>query len=158
MKKLLLILVLLLAFTSIATAEEVLITGPGEAYGHHGNCYGWNTCGDAKTCAEWACSVRGYQTLVSYGQEAPCTSFGNCHLFNAGSKPPVSSIVNGPYIDDQYIDYDWGNWCAVMGVSEIVCSDAVVQEDNGQEVPEFGILAAIGVLGLAGLFIARKRN
>ncbi|MDD2482786.1 MAG: VWA domain-containing protein [Candidatus Shapirobacteria bacterium] len=85
----------------------VLITKTGEAYGHHGNCGGWNGCGDAATCALWACEVNGYDSLVSYGEDRPCTQFNNCHLFyNRGS-----------------IDWDWGNWCGVSGVTDIKCTN-----------------------------------
>jgi len=88
-------------------ASGVLITPAGHAYGHHGACSGWNGCGDAATCALWACNIEGYANLVSYGAEGPCTGFANCNLFY-----------------DQYsIQYNWGNWCEVSGVSEIVCSN-----------------------------------
>lgn len=84
---------------------SVRITSPGEAYGHHGRCEGWNGCGDAATCAQWACEVKGYSQLVSYGEARPCTQFGNCHLFyRRGS-----------------VQYNWGNWCPVMGVTDIDC-------------------------------------
>lgn len=85
----------------------VMITALGEAYGHHGWCSGWNGCGDAATCALWACEINGYSNLVSYGENGPCTGFDNCHLF---------------YSHDS-IQWNWGNWCAVNGVSEIVCSN-----------------------------------
>lgn len=85
----------------------VTITAPGEAYGHHGACSGWNGCGDAATCALWACQVNGYANLVSYGANGPCTGFDNCHLFYSQGS----------------IQWNWGNWCDVSGVSEIVCSN-----------------------------------
>lgn len=85
----------------------VMITQPGEAYGHHGACNGWNGCGDAATCALWACEVNGYSQLVSYGDDAPCTEFDNCHLFYSRGS----------------IQWNWGNWCDVRGVTDIVCSN-----------------------------------
>lgn len=85
----------------------VMITAPGEAYGHHGQCSGWNGCGDAATCALWACQINGYSNLVSYGENGPCTGFDNCHLFYSQGS----------------IQWNWGNWCSVNGVSEIVCSN-----------------------------------
>ena len=82
-----------------------LITGNGEAYGHHGNCAGWNGCGNGATCAQWACEIRGYAALVSSGAERPCTQFNVCHLFFSRGN----------------IQYNWGNWCDVAGVTEIRC-------------------------------------
>ena len=86
----------------------ISITAPGVAYGHHGQCSGWNGCGDAATCAQWACQAEGYSTLVSFGEDRPCTQWGVCHLFNNG-------CCGG-------VDYNWGNWCDVRGVSEILCA------------------------------------
>ena len=89
--------------------SAVRITVPGEAYGHHGDCTGWNACGDAATCALFACIVNGYSDLVSYGASAPCTDWDACHLLDG-----VSSV-----------QMDWGDaetTCAVMAVSEIDCA------------------------------------
>ena len=85
----------------------VLITKQGEAYGHHGWCEGWNGCGDAATCALWACEANGYTNLVSYGDQKPCTQFNNCHLFSGRGN----------------VDWNWGNGCDVMGVTDIKCSN-----------------------------------
>lgn len=89
----------------------VMITQPNYAYGHHGNCSGWNTCGNAETCALKACQANGYSSLVSYGDAKPCTEFENCSLF---------------YNIDRDLSYqaDWGNWCPVMGVTDIVCANS----------------------------------
>ena len=86
----------------------VMITGPGEAYGHHGACDGWNQCGSAQQCALWACNVRGFGRLVSFGRNGPCGQFNVCHLFYSG-------CCGG-------IQWNWGNWCGVAGVSEIMCN------------------------------------
>ena len=94
--------------------EGDLISLPGEGYGCHGDCDGWNECGDAATCALWACNINGYANLVSYGKDYPCTQLNNCHLFNSG---PGS------------IQWNWGNWCDVSGVTDIYCS-------NGNGVPQ----------------------
>jgi hypothetical protein len=83
----------------------VQITAAGEAYGHHGACSGWNGCGDAATCALWACEVNGYSALVSFGEDRPCTQFDVCHLFHSRGS----------------IAWNWGNWCEVSGVTDIVC-------------------------------------
>jgi hypothetical protein len=88
------------------TPAAVRITVPGEAYGHHGSCAGWNGCGDAETCALWACQVNGFSTLVSYGASGPCTGFDVCHLLDGNSS----------------VQMDWGNFCDVLGVSEIDCA------------------------------------
>jgi hypothetical protein len=85
--------------------HAVRITRPGEAYGHHGDCDGWNGCGDAETCAQWACEINGYSELVSFGVNGPCTGFDVCHLFYSQGS----------------IQWDWGNWCGVFGVSDIDC-------------------------------------
>lgn len=85
----------------------VTITATGEAYGHHGACEGWNGCGDAATCALWACEVNGYDTLVSYGEDKPCTQFNNCNLFHSRGN----------------VQTNWGNWCNVQGVTDIICTD-----------------------------------
>jgi len=90
--------------------EGVKITQPGYAYGHHGACSGWNTCGNAQTCALKACQANGYSNLVSYGDQRPCTQFNNCSLF---------------YDINYDLSYqaNWGNWCNVMGVTDIVCNN-----------------------------------
>jgi len=81
------------------------ITVFGEAYGHHGACSGFNGCGNAATCALWACEVKGFTTLVSFGADKPCTQFNVCHLFHSRGD----------------VQYNWGNWCPVQGVTDIVC-------------------------------------
>ncbi len=92
------------------------ITKEGEAYGHHGNCGGWNGCGDAKTCAQWACEINGYTTLVSYGADKQCTQFNNCHLFYSRGS----------------IQWNWGNWCEVQGVTDIVCTGRSTTMQNSE--------------------------
>jgi hypothetical protein len=83
----------------------VNITPNNEAYGHHGNCAGWNGCGSARTCAQWACELRGAQ-LISFGRQKSCRQWRVCHLFNRRGS----------------IQWNWGNWCDVAGVGDIVCS------------------------------------
>ncbi|AEX22840.1 chromosome segregation ATPase [Vibrio sp. EJY3] len=87
---------------------EVKITSLGEAYGHHGSCdFSWNGCTDAATCAQWACEVNGYAEVSRWGEDKPCTEFDNCHLFwSQGS-----------------IQWNWGNWCDVQGVTDIYCKE-----------------------------------
>ncbi|MFN0246791.1 MAG: choice-of-anchor D domain-containing protein [Kofleriaceae bacterium] len=89
----------------VTCTPGVLITPLGEAFGHHGVCSGWNGCGNAQTCAQWACAIRGQGALISFGAQRPCTQWTTCHLFYN-----QTSIQN-----------NWGNSCGVMGVSEIVC-------------------------------------
>lgn len=102
-------------------SANVLITPPGQAFGHHGACSGWNACGDAETCALWACQSQGYSALVSFGTTAPCTSFDNCNLmYCAYDWSQCSTPGNEPCAG---VQYDWGNWCDVMGVGDIVCSN-----------------------------------
>lgn len=94
--------------------EGTLITAPGEAYGHHGNCSGWNGCGDAATCAQWACEVNGYEKVFSFGDQKPCTEFGNCNLFNYRGS----------------VQKNWGNWCEVMGVTDIYCGNSADDDSS----------------------------
>jgi hypothetical protein len=84
-----------------------LITSGNEGYGHHGACNGWNGCGNAATCAQWACEINGYSKLVSYGKEGPVKDFAVCHLFYGQGE----------------IQWDWGNypWCGLQCVGEIYC-------------------------------------
>jgi hypothetical protein len=86
-----------------------MITFDGEAYGHHGNCdASFNACGDAATCAQWACQANGYGTLVSFGEQRLCSQWSVCNL-----------LFDGPNNGVQY------NWvlpgCEVMGVGGITC-------------------------------------
>lgn len=114
--------------------EGVEITAGGYAYGHHGACEGWNACGDAGTCALWACMNEGYDTLVSYGMSAPCgidKPFTDCHL-----------MYNGPTGGVQY--NWWVTWhgdppsgsCDVMAVGNIVCSQSGGGEPEPVPPPE----------------------
>ena len=84
----------------------IRITSAGEAYGHHGSCDGWNGCGDAATCALWACMVNGYSSLVSHGASGPCTGFASCNL------------LDGP----NDVQMGWGNFCEVLCVTDIDCA------------------------------------
>lgn len=144
---------LLLTMVSVVSAEPVKITAPGEAYGHHGNCGGWNGCGSAETCALWACQINGFDTLVSYGDAKPCTEFGVCNLFNS----------------QESVQCEWGNWCQVMGVTDIWCEDGswggmcqseLPPQDGEPEIPEFtSIFAGIALVGaVAGFLVLRKKN
>ena len=83
----------------------VNITPNREGYGHHGACGGWNGCGSARTCAQWACELRGAQ-LISHGRSGPAGGFRVCHLFFRRGN----------------IHWNWGNWCGVACVGDIVCS------------------------------------
>jgi hypothetical protein len=157
MKNIIFFFVLAVCVSSVL-GEPVKITGDGEAYGHHGDCYGWNACNDAETCALWACQRNGFSDLVAYGESRPCTQFGVCHLFWTSSS----------------VQCQWGNWCDVMGVTDIWCDNGTPElmcrsdlpdqsnppqlpdEPNG-EIPEFSVIGALAVLGLAGLFILNKR-
>lgn len=110
--------------------DGVEITAGGYAYGHHGDCQGWNQCGDAATCALWACLNEGYDVLVSYGMSAPCgidKPFTECHL-----------MYNGP---SGGVNYNWwvgwhgdppnGGSCDVMAVGEVFCAHS-----EGEPEPE----------------------
>jgi hypothetical protein len=96
-------LVLLTAFAY----AQVQITQPGEAYGSHGSCEGWNYCEDAWTCALLACNVNGYETVVSYGNEISCTEFSNVNLF----------------YDNGLVDWNSESCCGMLAISDIVCED-----------------------------------
>jgi cysteine-rich repeat protein len=109
-----------------AAAQNVQITAPGEAYGHHGACSGWNGCTNAATCALWACQINGYANLVSYGASGPCTGFNNCNLF----------------YDQHNVQCSWGNWCGVNGVTDIVCSNPTLPANGCQSPCGNGVLNA----------------
>ncbi|KAG2487972.1 hypothetical protein HYH03_013412 [Edaphochlamys debaryana] len=94
----------------VSCRHGVKITQDGEAYGADGSCDGgFNECGDAATCALWACQVNGYSTLVSYGYSGPCFYFSVCNLFYMGDRCNVW--------------WNWGNWCEISGVTDIVCDN-----------------------------------
>ena len=39
---------------------------PNDAFGHHGSCDAWNSCGDAQGCADAACRVEGFARAVEF--------------------------------------------------------------------------------------------
>jgi len=90
------------------------ITVEGEAYGHHGACSGWNDCGDANTCALWACLVNGFAGLVSHGREGVASEFTKVDMLRGGPTP-----ADG-------VEMDWSpgdkSWCPVSVVTDIVCN------------------------------------
>ncbi|WP_168210654.1 beta strand repeat-containing protein [Persicimonas caeni] len=94
-----------------ADDEWVDITGSTVGWGHHGSCTSFNGCGDAATCALWACQAEGFSSLYSYGRVSTCESggFTTCHLFSSQTS----------------VDYNWGPWsgggCDIPVVSEIRC-------------------------------------
>jgi hypothetical protein len=83
----------------------VNITPNREGYGHHGACGGWNGCGSARTCATWACELRG-AALISFGRQGGAGGFRVCHLFRGRGN----------------VHWNWGNWCNVACVGDVVCS------------------------------------
>ncbi|RMF05944.1 LPXTG cell wall anchor domain-containing protein [Candidatus Woesearchaeota archaeon] len=159
MKRTIMLVLLMVSLSATALALPVKITAPGEAYGHHGACSGWNDCGDAETCAQRACEENGFNTLVSYGESKPCTEFDNCNLFYRG----------------EGVQCGWGNWCGVMGVTDIWCDDPMYDGDyqlvchedlppqdnppgGDGEVPEFTTIGAGLALIGAGLYAYRKKR
>jgi septal ring factor EnvC (AmiA/AmiB activator) len=88
--------------------DGVPITVAGEGYGHHGSCSGgWNDCGDAGTCALYACEVNGYSEVVRWGEGKPCPELDTCHLF-----PRRGSVDWNVKVRDN---------CPVLGVTDIEC-------------------------------------
>jgi cysteine-rich repeat protein len=94
------------------TLEAINITGGRQhAYGHHGQCSGWNGCGNAQTCANWACQLEGRGTAVSFDVATHncAANIPNWHLFrNQGN-----------------IHRNWTNncnWCPLQGVTNIMCT------------------------------------
>jgi len=92
---------------------DVLITRDNEAYGHHGQCGGWNACGSAATCAQWACEIKGHARVTSHDGGGQCGTVGHpglhCHLFYSRGS----------------IEWNWStnkrHWCRVLGTSAIRC-------------------------------------
>lgn len=155
-------------------AVPVRITAQGEAYGSHGACEGWNSCGSAQGCALAACQVNGFNEVVSYGDALPCTSFSNCNLFDTTN----TSTVSCGYVNTN---------CAVMGVTDIWCDNGswtgkcdvtlpnqsspsghgnrnkltltTFSVNTTSEIPEFGVIAAgVALIGTLAIFIVRRRN
>jgi len=126
--------------------EGVKITQDGWAYGHHGMCSRWNKCGDAATCALKACQANGYDRLVSYGDARPCTQFENCSLFHNID------------IDLSYQE-EWGNWCDVMGVTDIYCSNGSMSSPTPTPTPIDGD-ESVGlidrILGVSSVFAQKE--
>ena len=89
----------------------VRISADDEGYGCHGACEGWNNCGNARTCANWACQLKGHgQNAVHHWNEAragSCRNLRICHLF---------------YYSCCRIQMNWGNWCGVYGAPGIHCN------------------------------------
>lgn len=115
--------------------EGVEITAGGFAYGHHGECTGWNQCGDAATCALWACMSEGYDTLLSFGESAPCgidNPFTECHLMFDG---PAGG-VNYNWWTGWHGDPPNGGSCDVMVVGQIFCAHSVGGEPEPEPEPE----------------------
>jgi hypothetical protein len=62
------------------------------------------------------------------------------------------------------VKLSWNGYETVKAMNNNVCSDEQLCTFFGgdycpqPEIPEFGIVGALAVLGLAGLFIARRRN
>jgi hypothetical protein len=102
-----------------AGQQAVKITAKGEAFGHHGDCDGaWNQCGDAATCALWACQAKGYTTLVGYGASAACNYFQACKLLNQpGDCVPDGGWGNGVFAGGEV-------WCPLLAVTDIYCSSS----------------------------------
>ena len=154
-------------------AVPVKITAQGEAYGSHGACEGWNSCGSAQGCAEAACKANGFNTVVSYGNELPCTSFTNCNLLDTNTSNTTCGYVNSN--------------CAVMGVTDIWCDNGnwtgkcgVILPDQSSpsghggknkstltafsvntasEIPEFGVIAAgVALIGALAIFAIKRKN
>jgi hypothetical protein len=88
------------------------LTAPGEAYAHNGACSGWNDCGDAQTCALWACQANGYAGLASYGAEGLAGQF------------TVVNLLLAQNLNDILFDWSPGDksWCPLMAVTDIVCN------------------------------------
>ncbi|MBN2367598.1 hypothetical protein JXC34_01155 [Candidatus Woesearchaeota archaeon] len=159
MKKTLLLLMLVLTAAAVS-AEQVKITKDGEGYGCHGSCGSWNACGTPATCAQWACQINGFSTVVSY-EATNCHASGmnDCQLFNYNSGS---------------VDCAWGMHCDVPVVTDIVCdngsyngycyADIPPQDDEpeqppaGDGVPEFTAIGAGLALVGAGIIAARRRK
>jgi len=158
--------VIFLLSAGVAMAVPVKITANGEAYGSHGACEGWNSCGSAQGCAEAACKANGFNTVVSYGNELPCTSFTNCNLLDMNTGNATCGYVNDN--------------CAVMGVTDIWCDngnwtgkcDTVLPaQSTGHknnlvtntvattaEIPEFGVIAGVvALIGALAIFAFKRK-
>ncbi|MHC4838533.1 MAG: Kelch repeat-containing protein, partial [Planctomycetota bacterium] len=75
-------------------------------YGHHGGCGSWNGCGNAATCAAWACAIEGHGAAVSWDSTNNCPGLPTCHAFN-----------NRDSIDRNF------RGCSLPGAHNIVCEE-----------------------------------
>ncbi len=80
---------------------------PNDGYGNHGGCNTFNACGDARTCAHWACQYRGHGPAVSW-REGVCTRDRTCHLFRGNPND---------------IQLNWPRSCDIPVAYQIVCQD-----------------------------------
>jgi hypothetical protein len=53
-------------FASIDRNGGAVAVFPNDAFGHHGSCDAWNSCGDAQGCADAACRVEGFGRAVEF--------------------------------------------------------------------------------------------
>ncbi len=149
-------LIIFILMAGMALAAPVKITGAGEAYGHHGSCGSWNGCGNAETCAQWACEINGFGTAVSYvATNCFALSDKDCQLFS----------------EKDSVDCGWDMNCDVPVVTDIWCDDGsysgycfaeLPPQENAPEgdgdIPEFtAIGAGLAMLGAAGFIAIRKK-
>ena len=87
--------------------------GLERAYGHHGQCAGFNACVTGETCANAACAVEGYGPAVSWQE-------GGCVTLRTG---PVPGLICNLFhsLDPLDLQRNWGNFCDVSVVYDVVC-------------------------------------
>ena len=115
-----------------------LTNGRQYAYGARYNgdmsgwCSGWNSCGDAQTCANWACQYAWHGTPISYEVVvhdcAAADQVPNWHLFGStiqlfGRTQPVLSQRNWSSDGACRLTPSGGS-CPISGVTSIICNGA----------------------------------
>jgi len=87
---------------------------PGEWYGHHGDCEGWNDCGSADGCALLACRHHGYAGLDHWEETCTWTEHGPCnpaHLFRNNNANDLDENWGDRYGGSCALELVGGIWC-----------------------------------------------
>ncbi|MCB9549703.1 MAG: hypothetical protein H6706_28180 [Myxococcales bacterium] len=101
--------------SSMCAVEDVVALGANQGFGHHGECMGFNDCGDARTCADAACALRGFGPAVDFRQ----TTCGEARQANLDFQCNLFHQLPGP------LDEGWNGdaFCPdILVAFDVVCS------------------------------------
>ncbi|MFN3201073.1 MAG: scavenger receptor cysteine-rich domain-containing protein [Bradymonadia bacterium] len=93
--------------------------GAEQAFGHHGSCDSFNSCGTAERCAELACLNRGHGAPVSFEE-------GLCTTLSQGDVPNITCNLFRNNDPVQNYDAGWGpsGGCDIPVVYDVMCLPA----------------------------------